>query len=151
VTLTFDPDQASGQAPVNRYFGPFTAGEDGTLDFGVLARTEMAGPPELMRSEDTYFALLDRVTAFDADEVQLTLRTGDETLLRFAQPDSPAVFGRTLVGQRVGRARAAAEAEGYDFRVVSVDGKSRPVTMDYNPQRLNATVVDGLVTEVTVG
>lgn len=151
VTITFDADQVSGQAPVNRYFGPFTAGEDGSLEFGALARTEMAGPPELMQAEEEYFALLDRVTAFDADEVQLTLRTGGEMLLSFAQPDSPAVFGRTLVGMRVKKARAAAEAEGYDFRIVSVDGESKPVTMDYNPQRLNATVVDGRVTEVTVG
>ena len=151
VTIRFDADQVSGQAPVNRYFGPFTASEDGSLEFGALARTEMAGPPELMRAEEEYFALLDRVTAFDADEVQLTLRTGGEMLLSFAQPDSPAVFGRTLVGMRVKKARAAAEAEGYDFRIVSVDGESKPVTMDYNPQRLNATVVDGRVTEVTVG
>lgn len=151
VTISFDADEVSGQAPVNRYFGPFTAGDDGSLTFGPLARTEMAGPPELMRSEDAYFELLGRVTAFDADEVQLTLRTADETLLSFAQPDSPAVFGRTLVGLRVKKARAQATAEGYDFRVVSVDGVSKPVTMDYNPQRLNATVVDGVVTEVTVG
>ena len=81
----------------------------------------------------------------------MTLRAGDETLLRFAQEGSPAVFGRTLVGKTVPQARAAARLEGYDFRVVSVDGESRPVTMDYNPQRLNATVVDGRVTEVTAG
>lgn len=151
VTITFDAEQVSGQAPVNRYFGPFTAGEDGSLEFGALARTEMAGPPELMRSEEEFFARLERVTAFDADEVQLTLRTGGEMLLSFAQPGSPAVFGKTLVGKTVKKARAAAEAEGYEFRVVSVDGQSKPVTMDYNPQRLNATVVDGVVTEVTVG
>ncbi len=151
VTITFDAEQVSGQAPVNRYFGPFTAGEDGSLDFGAIARTEMAGPPELMASEDEFFARLDRVTAFDADEVQLTLRTGGEMLLSFAQPGSPAVFGATLVGLPVKKARAAAENEGYDFRVVSVDGQSKPVTMDYRPQRLNATVVDGVVTEVSVG
>jgi len=151
VTITFDADEVSGQAPVNSYFGPFTAAEDGSLTFGPLARTEMAGSPEVMRAEDEFFERMGRVTAFDADEVQLTLRTGGEMLLSFAQPDSPAVFGRTLVGLTVKKARAAATAEGYDFRVVSVDGVSKPVTMDYNPQRLNATVVDGVVTEVTVG
>ncbi len=151
VTITFDADQVSGQAPVNRYFGPFTATDDGTLSFGPLARTEMAGPPELMAAEDEYMALLERVTAFDADEIALTLRDGDEMLLDFAQADSPAVFGRTLVGLTVKKARAAAEAEGYAFRVVSVDGESKPVTMDYRPDRLNATVVDGRVTEVKAG
>ena len=79
------------------------------------------------------------------------MRTGPEAVARFAQPDSPAVFGRSLVGMKVARARNAAEEAGYAFRVVSVDGENRPVTMDYRPDRLNATVVDGRVTEVTVG
>lgn len=151
VTLTFDEDQLSGQAPVNRYFGPFTATDDGSIEIGPIASTEMAGDPGLMAAEQKYYELLARADGFDSDGIQLTLRAGDEALLRFAQEGSPAIFGRTLVGKTVPQARAAARLEGYDFRVVSVDGDSKPVTMDYNPQRLNATVVDGRVTEVTAG
>jgi heat shock protein HslJ len=151
ATLTFGDGQLSGRAQVNSYTGTFTAGTDGTMTLGPVASTKMAGPPELMKAEEQYFALLQRTTGWEGDGVQLTLRAGDETLLRYGQPGSPVVFGATLVGKKVGAARAAAEAEGYEFRVISVDGDVRPVTLDYRPQRLNAVVVDGRVTEITVG
>jgi heat shock protein HslJ len=151
ATVTFDAGRLSGSAQVNSYSAMVTAGTDGSLDIGPIARTEMAGEPELMQAEDRYFALLDRVDGWQGDGTQLFLTAGDETLLRYALPDSPAAFGATLVGLPVAEARAAARDEGYAFRVISVDGESKPVTMDYNPQRLNAAVVDGRVTEVTVG
>jgi hypothetical protein len=81
----------------------------------------------------------------------LFLRTGDTTILRYGLPDSAAAFGATLIGKTTAKARNRAQAEGYTFRVVSVDGEGKPVTQDYRPDRLNATVVDGRVTEVTVG
>ena len=151
ATITFADGQVTGQAAINTYSAPFTAAEDGTIDIGPITSTEMGGSPAQMAAEEQYFAALDRAQAYDSDEVQLTLRAGSEALVRFAQPDSPAVFGATLVGMKLARARTAAQEGGYAFRVVSVDGESRPVTMDYRPDRLNATVVDGRVTEVTVG
>jgi hypothetical protein len=33
------------------------------------------------------------------------------------------------------------------FRVVNIDGEPQPVTMDYRPGRINASIVDGVVTE----
>ena len=151
VSITFDEEQLSGQAPVNRYFGPFTATDDGHIDIGPVASTMMAGDPALMKSERKYLELLERVDTFDSNGMELTLRAGRETVLRYAQPDSPALFGSTLVGRTVPQARARAKAAGYEFRVISVDGEGRPATTDYNPLRLNATVVDGRVTEVTTG
>ncbi|MFN8184953.1 MAG: META domain-containing protein [Candidatus Nanopelagicales bacterium] len=151
VTITFADGQVTGKAAVNTYSAPFTATEDGSIDIGPITSTEIGGTPAQMAAEEQYFDALERAEAYDSDEVQLTLRTGSEALVRFAQPDSPAVFGRSLVGMKVARARKTAQAQGYDFRVVSVDGQSKPVTMDYRPDRLNATVVDGRVTEVTVG
>lgn len=151
VTITFADGKVTGKAAVNTYSAPFTATEDGSIDIGPIMSTKMAGSPAQMQAEAQYFAALERAEAYDSDEVQLTLRTGAEALVNFAQPDSPAVFGRSLVGMKAARARQAAAAEGYEFRVVSVDGQSKPVTMDYRPDRLNATVVDGRVTEVTVG
>jgi len=151
VTITFANGEVTGKAAVNTYSAPFTATEDGSIDIGPITSTEIGGSPAQMAAEQEYFAALERAQAYDSDEVQLTLRAGDEALVRFAQPDSPAVFGATLVGMKLARARKAAQEAGYAFRVVSVDGESRPVTMDYRPDRLNATVVDGRVTEVTVG
>ena len=151
VTITFANGEVTGKAAVNTYSAPFTATEAGSIDIGPITSTEIGGSPAQMAAEQAYFAALERAQAYDSDEVQLTLRAGDEALVRFAQPDSPAVFGATLVGMKLARARKAAQEAGYAFRVVSVDGESRPVTMDYRPDRLNATVVDGRVTEVTVG
>jgi hypothetical protein len=55
------------------------------------------------------------------------------------------------VGLTVEEATAKAEDEGRPARVVEEDGESLPVTMDFNPDRLNFTVVDGKVTEVSTG
>lgn len=48
-------------------------------------------------------------------------------------------------------AAALAKKEGQPSRVVSVDGQSGIITMDYLPERLNFTVVDGKITKVTRG
>ncbi|MEZ5184233.1 MAG: META domain-containing protein [Candidatus Nanopelagicales bacterium] len=153
VTLRFGEDgTVSGRAPVNTYSGPFTADDDGALELGPITQTEMGSEdPDLMAAESQYFQALGLVDGFDTDGEQLFLRTGDTVVLRYGLEGSAAVFGATLIGRTVAKARARAEAAGYGFRVVSVDGESKPVTMDYQPDRLNATVVDGRVTDVTVG
>ena len=151
VTLRFEPGSLSGAGPVNRYFGPFAASEDGRLAVGAVGSTKMAGPADLMASEQRYFELLSRVDRFEADGIQLTLLAGDEALLDYAVPDSAAAFGPTLVGLSVAKARNSAKAEGFDFRVISVDGVGRPVTLDYRPDRLNVTVVDDVVTQASAG
>ena len=48
-------------------------------------------------------------------------------------------------------AKADADADNRASRVVEEDGKSLPVTMDFDETRLNFTVVDGKVTKVTTG
>lgn len=48
-------------------------------------------------------------------------------------------------------ARSAAETAGFSVRIISVDGESFPVTMDYNETRLNFTVVNNIVTAATIG
>lgn len=152
VTLRFGEDGTlSGDAPINSYAGTFAAGEDGTLEVGPVTRTEVGADPDLMAAESQYFEALALVDGFDADGEQLWLRTGDTSILRYGLEDSAAVFGSSLVGKSVAKARKAAGDEGYEWRVVSVDGEGRPVTMDYRPDRLNATVEDGRVVEVTVG
>lgn len=151
VTVTFAQDGTFfGAAPVNTYSGTFTATGD-TLEFGPIARTEMAGEPEQMAAEDQYFQALALVDAFDADGEQLWLRTGDTSILRYGLEDSAAAFGATLVGKPAAKARRAAREEGYQWRVVSVDGVGKPVTQDYRGDRLNATVVNARVIEITVG
>lgn len=51
------------------------------------------------------------------------------------------------VGLTLEEARGLAESEGRRHRLVSLDGVPFPVTKDYWPDRVNFTVVSGLVTE----
>ena len=55
------------------------------------------------------------------------------------------------IGLTVEAAGAKADGDGRPWRVVMEDGVAKPVTMDFNEQRLNFTVVDGKVTNVTTG
>lgn len=54
-----------------------------------------------------------------------------------------------LIGKTLEEAKAL--LEGTKFRVVSVDGVPRVVTMDYNLNRYNLTIVDNVVTSVRMG
>jgi hypothetical protein len=58
---------------------------------------------------------------------------------------------QAYIGLTVEAAGAKADGDGRAWRVVMEDGESKPVTMDFNEQRLNFTVVDGKVTNVTTG
>jgi hypothetical protein len=46
---------------------------------------------------------------------------------------------------------ARADKAGIRWRVIEEDGKSRPVTMDYRPDRLNFVVAGGKIIRVTKG
>lgn len=56
-----------------------------------------------------------------------------------------------FVGLTLEKAAALAAEHGIPARVVSVDGEERMVTQDYSEERLNFTVVKGVVTKVTRG
>jgi heat shock protein HslJ len=94
VTLTFDGDAVSGQAPCNAYGGPVVRGPGastvGALEFGGLTRTEMAcAEQEQTQLEGRYFAALeatDRVQVSDDGET-LEL-TGDEIFVVFERSEN---------------------------------------------------------------
>lgn len=48
-------------------------------------------------------------------------------------------------------AGAMADKAGVKWRIIEVDGESRPVTMDHRPDRLNFAIKDGKVIRVTQG
>lgn len=150
VTLRFDEGKVSGKAPVNRYFGSASM-SDATLVFGPLATTQMAGTPEAMQAETDYLKVLPEVTQWQVADEVLTLSGAGGPLLKYAAPDSTGAFAVTLIGQPRGEAKAAAAAAGYEFRVLSVDGESKVGTSDYRTDRINASIEDGVVTEVSVG
>jgi hypothetical protein len=55
-----------------------------------------------------------------------------------------------IIGMTFAEAEVYAEANGVPFRIGSVDGEPRPVTLDYRPGRITASVVDGVVTSYSV-
>lgn len=57
----------------------------------------------------------------------------------------------TLVGLSLEEATKVAESRRWTLRVASVDGKENMLTMDYSYSRVNVSVVDGIVTAVTIG
>ena len=56
-----------------------------------------------------------------------------------------------VVGLSVDDADAWAVAHGYTTRVVSIDGVTQPVTMDFRENRINLVEVKGIVTSATLG
>lgn len=55
-----------------------------------------------------------------------------------------------IIGLTQAEAEAYAEAEGVPFRIGSIDGEAQPVTMDYVPGRITASLESGIVTSYTV-
>ncbi len=66
-----------------------------------------------------------------------------------AKKERPAAAA--FVGLTLEKATALAEEHGIRTRVVSVDGEEYMVTQDFLPERLNFTVVKGVVTKATWG
>lgn len=87
ITLVFEGDTVSGQAPCNPYSGPVIRGPgangSGGIELGGLERTEM-GCAEMQQNllESRYFAALEAVdrVVVEGDALELT---GDGEYLRF--------------------------------------------------------------------
>lgn len=89
ITLQLEPEgRVTGRASVNRYFGGFTPGADGTIVWqGGLGSTRMAGPPEAMRLETVFFQVLPLTSEIEAGSDALTFRSADgKNLVKFVKP-----------------------------------------------------------------
>ena len=85
ITLTFTDTTASGFGGVNQYTATFTSEPAGDLDFGDMASTEMAGPADAMRAEQSYFAALGTVTGYTVSGDELELFAGEQEILIYAK------------------------------------------------------------------
>lgn len=73
----FDDGSVSGVGGVNRFQTQLKL-VDGRMTFGPVAATKMAGPPEAMDLESTYFIRLGAVSSYEADGETLRLWAGDD-------------------------------------------------------------------------
>ena len=161
VTLTFEETTVGGQGPVNSYSADYTATSTGGLTFGVFASTLMAGPDADMAAEAELLATLDKVDGYTTVEAgELYLFDGDMNVLTYsatpvtAEPtisDATQKLAAEVLGMPEAEAQAAVEGAGLTYRVVSRDGKALAVTDDYSVTRINVAIVDGTVTEATIG
>lgn len=63
----------------------------------------------------------------------------------------PVEKANTLVGLTEDEAMQVAADSGWDYRVASRDGENFMLTTDYVTNRVNVSITNGLITEVTVG
>ncbi len=82
VTLEFDKRTFSGRSAVNSYGGDYITLPGDKIKISGIFQTEMAGPPEAMQAESTYFDLLGKVEKYTIKDDTLTLldKNGDELL-----------------------------------------------------------------------
>jgi len=69
-----------GYSGCNRFTGTYTHDDD-TLTMGPLATTRMACPPEAMKRERGFLALLGKVRYAEATRLKLTLKDADDNVL----------------------------------------------------------------------
>ncbi|HYN57450.1 MAG TPA: META domain-containing protein [Motilibacterales bacterium] len=162
VTLTFGDTTVGGQGPVNTYAADYTATAQGGLTLGVFAATLMAGPDADMAAEAELLATLEKVDGYTTVEAgELYLFDGDMNVLTYSatpvtdDPMTPSDEALAMATQVLGLAeadaQAAVEGAGLTYRVISRDGEGLAVTDDYRLSRINVAIVDGKVTEATIG
>lgn len=162
VTLTFQETTVGGQGPVNSYSAEYTATSSGGLDVGVFASTLMAGPDAEMAAEAEILAALDTIDGYTTVEAgELYLFDGDMNVLTYSaapvadDPMTPSgealAMTTSVLGMAESEAQAAVEGAALTFRVVSRDGTGLAVTDDYSVSRINVAIVEGKVTEATIG
>jgi heat shock protein HslJ len=84
ITLDFAAADASGDAGVNTYNASYTSATDGSLTFGPIASTKMAGEQAAMDAEAKYLEALQSVTAYSVNaEGLLDLFAGPDQILTF--------------------------------------------------------------------
>lgn len=79
---------------------------------------------------------------------QSTNAPDEELLDETTQDNTP--LQESYIWMSVVNAAELAEKKWDIFRVVNIDGEPQPVTMDYRPGRINASIVDGIVTEFSI-
>lgn len=96
LSLKFTADESvGGSAGVNSYSAQYKASEDGSMEFGTIASTMMAGAPDMMAQEQAFFKALGDVAAFRLEAGGLSLVDADGTTVIRAKPQENAALEGT--------------------------------------------------------
>jgi heat shock protein HslJ len=85
ITMDLSATDVSGNAGVNTYNGTYTSGADGTLTFGALISTQMAGDEAKMKLEADYLSALGTVTGYSVNGDLLDLFAGPNQILTYTK------------------------------------------------------------------
>ena len=87
IQINTEAQTLNGNAGCNNYFGDFTMTTEknnaGTIKFDHVGATRMACPEQMMRLEDKFLPLLNRVDRYQLTDSKLTLLQGEKALLEF--------------------------------------------------------------------
>ncbi|MGB7980199.1 MAG: hypothetical protein WCF36_05345 [Candidatus Nanopelagicales bacterium] len=92
----------------------------------------------------------DETAAAEAVSGEGHSQTGEKEGAMNADEEISALAG-TLVGMPADEAEQVVTEAGYTWRIASVDGEPRALTMDFRTDRINAEIEQDTVTRVTVG
>jgi heat shock protein HslJ len=118
ITLTFlEGNRVAGRGPVNRFFGGYHLADDGTLHWAgsgtvsgpAFGSTMMAGPPDLMNLEQTFFQALGAVNRLEARGSALVIENEDKSTSMVFEANSVERVANALMGTRLMLTRLIAE------------------------------------------
>jgi len=97
-------------------------------------------------SEDCHDSGIQRCTERHYERVTTTLQElRKQMIVRIEDP-------KTFVGMSADDARRQIEGNGYEVRMAKIDGISYTSSVkDYDPLRVNLTIVNNIVSEATIG
>jgi hypothetical protein len=82
--------------------------------------------------------------------INAVVQNGVVTTYTIEGQETPVEETGDYIGLTVENAQARAEAQGVAFRLGTIDGQPRPLTMDYRPGRITATVENNIVVDYSV-
>jgi len=82
VTMEFAEGRVSGLSGCNRYTGPVTLGDEGTIEIGLLATTRMACPGEAAAIEASFLQQMSRINAYRIERGELVLYARGAEVMR---------------------------------------------------------------------
>lgn len=149
VDITFEEDQLSGSAGVNRYFAPYLIKGD-SLSVSVVGTTRRMGPEDLMAQEMEFVKMLQNAKSIKVEGEQLTITTKDGKEMTFIEKImtfEEVVAGKTytLVGSLEENQITIKFAEGRLAGSAGINGYSTSYEVDGEEIRISPQIISTMM------